>query len=60
MQKKTESLFIQDKTDTSQTPETSHQIKFLGRKFIFKALFKGIEAIWMIVQIIQYLCEIFK
>lgn len=60
MQKKAESLFIQDKTDTSQTPETSHQIKFLGRKFIFKALFKGIEAIWMIVQIIQYLCEIFK
>lgn len=60
MQKKTESLFIQDKPDTSQPPETSHQIKPFGRKFIFKALFKGIEAIWMIVQIIQYLCEIFK
>lgn len=60
MQKKTKSLFMQDKTDTSQTPETSHQINPFGRKFIVKALFKGIEAIWMIVQIIQYLCEIFK
>lgn len=60
MQKKIESLFMQDKTDTSLTPETSHQIKSFSRKFIFKAIFKGIEAIWMIVQIIQYLCEIFK
>ena len=60
MQKKTKSLFMQDKTDTSQSPETSHQTKPFGRKFLFKALFKGIEAIWMIVQIIQYLCEIFK
>jgi len=60
MQKKNQSLLMQDKTDTSQTPENSHQLKLFCRRAIFQALFKGIEAIWMIIQIIQYLCEIFK
>lgn len=30
------------------------------RSKIFKFLFQGIEAIWMLVQIIQYVLQIFK
>ena len=30
------------------------------RKMFFQIAFKAIEAIWMIVQVIQYICEILR
>lgn len=60
MQKKKQSLYMQDRPGNSQSPKKSHRKKSPWQKLIFKILFKGIEAIWMVVQIIQYLSEIFK
>lgn len=60
MQKKKQSLYMQDSLGNSQSPRKSHHIKVPWKKLVFKFLFKGIEMIWMIVQIIQYLSEIFK
>ena len=53
-----QSLCMQDDPGGTQTPEESHA-HFPYKKTVFKALFKGIEALWMIMEIIHHLREIF-
>lgn len=54
-------LFVQNVRMTPQKPskKSEKRRKKLRRK-IFKFLFQGIEALWMLVQIIQYVLQIFK
>ncbi len=54
-------LFVQNVRMTPQKPskKSKKRRKKLRRK-IFKFLFQGIEALWMLVQIIQYVLQIFK
>jgi hypothetical protein len=54
------SLFAQEVPGKSQTPGKSQRKKIHWNKVIFKFLFKGIEVIWMLSQVIQYVSEIFK
>jgi hypothetical protein len=60
MQKKNKSLFMQDNPGSSLTPAKSHCFRSLWRKITFQVLFKGLEVLLMILEIIQCLCEIFK
>lgn len=60
MKKRKKSLYMQDVPGNSQHPGKFHRKLLCWRKWLFQALFKGIELLWMVVQIIQYLCEIFK
>lgn len=50
-----------------RTPPATHSPKKKSpktapnwRKMFFQIAFKAIEAIWMIVQVIQYICEILR
>lgn len=54
-------LIVQNVRMTSQKPnKKSVKKRKKLRKKIFKILFRGIEALWMLMQIIQYVCQIFK
>ena len=54
-------LFMQNVRMTSQKPnKKSEKRRKKLRSKIFKFLFQGIEALWMLVQIIQYVIQIFK
>lgn len=53
------SLFMQD-IPSSPDPTEAQKSKSCWRVLIFKSVFKAIEAIWMVVQIVQYLFEIFR
>ena len=54
-------LFMQNVRMTSQKPnKKSEKRRKKLRSKIFKSLFQGIEALWMLVQIIQYVIQIFK
>lgn len=59
MSKGNKSLFMRDIPGNSQSPRKSHGFKVRWRRALFKMAFKTIEAIWMVVQIIQYIREIF-
>ena len=52
------SLFMQDIPVRSHPPKKSQRTSFKLK--VFKLLFKLIEALWMIVQIVQYFVEIFR
>lgn len=54
-------LFMQNVRMTPQKPDkkTEKKRKKLRIK-IFKFLFQGIEALWMLVEIIQYVLQLFK
>lgn len=54
-------LFVQDVRMTPQKPnkKSEKKRKKLRRK-VFKFLFQGIEALWMLVQIVQYVLQIFN
>lgn len=56
------SLFMQDSPTNSLNPRTSHRIKLKRkwRKTIFRLVFRGLEVLLVILQIIQCLCEMFK
>jgi len=60
IKKKKNSLYIQDNSRKSQTIKKSHHRKLTWKKNLFQFLFKGIEMFWMLLQIIQYLRDIFK
>lgn len=54
-------LYIQNVQVAPQKPNKKSEKKRKKlRSKIFKMLFQGIEAVWMMVQIIQYLSQIFK
>ena len=53
-----QSLCMQDGSGSTQPPEKPHA-RFPYTKTVFKALFKGIEVLWMIMEIIDHLREIF-
>ena len=54
-------LFVQIVRMTPQKPnkKSEKKRKKLRRK-VFKFLFQGIEALWMLVQIVQYVLQIFN
>lgn len=54
-------LFVQNVRMTPQKPnkKSDKKRKKLRRK-VFKFLFQGIEALWMLVQIVQYVLQIFN
>ena len=54
-------LIVQNVRMTPQKPiKKSEKRRRKLRGKIFKFLFQGIEALWMLVQIIQYVLQIFK
>lgn len=54
-------LIVQNVRMTSQKPnKKSVKRRKRLRKKIFKILFRGIETLWMLMQIIQCVCQIFK
>lgn len=55
---KRQSLFMQDVPERSCPPKKSQKTSFKLK--VFKMLFKLIEALWMVVQIVQYIIEIFR
>ena len=54
-------LIVQNVQMTPQKPnkKSEKKRKKLRRK-VFKFLFQGIEALWMLVQIVQYVLQIFN
>ena len=54
-------LFVQNVRMTPQKPnkKSEKKRKKLRRK-VLKFLFQGIEALWMLVQIVQYVLQIFN
>ena len=54
-------MFVQNVLMTPQKPKkkSEKKRKKLRRK-VFKFLFQGIEALWMLVQIVQYVLQIFN
>lgn len=54
-------LFVQNVRMTPQKPNKKSEKKRKKlRGKIFKFLFRGIEALWMLVQIVQYVLQILK
>lgn len=54
-------LFIQNIRVAPRKPKKKSEKKHKRlRKKIFKIIFQGIEALWMLLQIVQYLLQIFK
>lgn len=54
-------LFLQNVQVVPQKPNKKSEKKRKKlRSKIFKMVFHGIEALWMLLQIIQYLLQIFK
>lgn len=53
-------LFVQNVQVTPHKPNKKSEKKRKKlRSKIFKIVFQGIEALWMIVQIVQNICQIF-
>ena len=54
-------LFMQNDRVAPRKPKKKSEKKHkrLSRK-IFKIIFQGIEALWMLLQIVQYLLQILK
>ena len=54
-------LFVQNVRMTPQkTNKKSEKKRKKLRRKVFKFLFQGIEALWMLVQIVQYVLQIFN
>lgn len=54
-------LFVQDVKVAPRKPNKKSEKKWKKlRSEIFKLTFRGIEALWMLTQIVQYLLQIFK
>lgn len=54
-------LFVQDVQVVPQKPDRKSEKKHnKRRRKLFKWAFRSIEALWMFVQIVQYLLQIFK
>lgn len=54
-------LFVQNVQVAPQKPnKKSRKKRKKLRSKIFRIMFHGIEALWMLLQIIQYLLQIFK
>ena len=54
-------LFVQNVQVAPQKPNKKSEKKRKKlRSKIFNIVFRGIEALWMLLQIVQYLLQIFK
>lgn len=54
-------LFVQNVQVAPQKPnKKSEKRRKKLRSKIFNIVFRGIEALWMLLQIVQYLLQIFK
>ena len=54
-------LFIQNvRVAPQKTKKKSERKHKKLRRKIFRIIFHGIEALWMLLQIVQYLLQIFK
>lgn len=54
-------LYVQNVRVAPQKPDKKSEKKRKKlRSKIFKVMFHGIEALWMLLQIVQYLLQIFK
>ena len=54
-------LLVQNVRMTPQKPNKKSEKKRKKlRSKVFKMMFRGIEALWMLLQIVQYLLQIFK
>jgi len=53
---------MQDSLDNSSIPRTSHRFKFKRkwRKIVFRLVFRALEVLLVVLQIIQCFCEMFK
>ncbi len=62
MHKHKKSLFMQDCPGNSSISQTSHRFKFKRkwRKTVFRLVFKALEVLLVVLQIIHYFCEMFK
>lgn len=60
MKKQKKSLFMQDSPGNSSKPRKSHRFKDEWRKTLFQVVFKSLEVLLVVVQIIQSLWEMFK
>ena len=60
MRKKRKKLYAQDAPSTTRLPKNARKKRPILRQKVFQFLFKGVEALWMLVQIVQYICEFFK
>ena len=60
LKKNNKSLIMQDAPDRSRESPKSHRKKVQARKATFKVIFKLLEALLMIVEVIKGICEIFK
>ncbi len=58
--KKKSSLFIQDAPEHSLKTAKSHRQKKRGKKIVFKTVFKLLEGLLVIVEIIREISEILK
>ena len=55
------SLFMQDIPDSLHQGKDSHpEKKHLKRRRVFRILFRIIEILWMLFQMAEHLCEVFK
>lgn len=62
MRKHKKSLFLQDNLGNSSNPRNSHRFNFKRKwcKALFQLAFKVLEALLMVLQIIQCFFEMFK
>lgn len=60
MQKKNDSLFMQDGPRVSLPPKESQTFRKTWRRIVFQTVFKTLEILLMIVQIIHCVLEILK
>lgn len=60
MKKVDESLYVQDKPNHARFRKSSRKKKPRRQWRFFKFLFALIEAFWMLIQIVQCLCGMFR
>lgn len=55
-------LFMQNNPGNSSSPKNSHRLKSKRKwcKTFFKVAFRLLEVLSMVLQIIHYICEMFK
>lgn len=56
------SLFMQDGPGNSSNPRNTHHFKTKRKclKMLFQGVFKALELLLVVLQIVQCLCEMFK
>ena len=60
MAQKDKSLLTQDTPDASPVTRKSHRFKIHWRRTVFHLTFRALEVLASLLQVIQFLCEIFR